>query len=316
MVDCARRHPENRAMMATRFSIIITFHNQREFIKDAVNSALCLRNADSEIVVVDDASTDGSRHILSEYGDAIHFVPLATNHGKGGARNCGASMATGDYLIFLDGDDAFLPWALEVYERVVQAKKPKLILCPMLWFKGTLPPVLPGDAPHVIKLVEYGDYMQKDRPFGVSASSLVIDRHSFQSVQGWAEERFVMQDQDLVIRLGNSGRTVQVLSPATTFHRAHAGQTISHVPPFIDVLYKFIRKEKLGQYPGGQRRRFERSALFGGLVFFWAKRAFKARLYWDAVKLLARAWPMVVAAVIRRLGVIIKGRRPCETIEM
>lgn len=301
-------------MPAIRFSIVITSYNQLKFIRDAVQSALSQRNTDREIIVVDDASTDGTQDILRRYGDAIRLICLDTNQGAGRARNYGAALATGDYLVFLDGDDAFLPWALEVYEKAVQAKKPKLILCRMLWFKGDLPSVRPADDPHQIELVEYRDYMQKDRPFGASASALVIDRQTFQTVQGWSTNIWPMNDIEFLLRLGASGPTILIISPKTTFHRAHAGQTINQVPPYIGVLHKLIRNEGLGQYPGGQHRRFERYALFGGVIFFWAKRAFKDGLYWDAVKLLARAWPMVLVAVIRRLDAILRGRRPSEII--
>ena len=301
---------------AYRFSIVITSYNQRAFIRDAVDSALHLRNTNREVIVVDDASTDGSQQLLVEYGDAIRLVSLQTNLEKGGARNQGAAVATGDYLLFLDGDDALMPWALQIYERIVQAKTPKLILCPMSWFENTLPPLLSANAPHAIQIVEYEDYMRKDRSFGVSASSLVIERQSFQNVQGWARDRFVMEDQDLVLRLGDSGRTVQLLSPPTILRRRHAGQTINQVAPFIDALHRMIREEGSGRYPGGQYRHFERSALFGGLVFFWANRALRARLYWDALKLLARGWTMVLAAILRRLGVVVKGRHLRETIDL
>jgi len=111
-----------------RFSIVITSYNQPEFIKDAVDSALVQRTAEKEIIVVDDASTEGTLQILRQYGDAIRLVPLETNQGACVARNCGAAVAAGEYLVFLDGDDALVPWALDVYERIVQAKKPKMIL--------------------------------------------------------------------------------------------------------------------------------------------------------------------------------------------
>ena len=228
----------------------------------------------------------------------------------------GVSRATGDYLVFLDGDDAFLPWALAVYDWAIQAKAPKLILSPMSWFRGRLPAVQVAEAPREIRFVEYADYLQKDRPVGVSASSVVIDRRSFQSVQGWAEDLIVLEDQDLVLKLAVAGRTVHILSPPTTFHRAHAGQTINQVPAFIDVLYDMIRKERQGQYPGGRCRRFERYALFGGLVFFWGKRAAKAGLLREAVILLARNSSMVCAAIVRRLYLVLKGRRASEAVDL
>jgi glycosyltransferase involved in cell wall biosynthesis len=301
--------------VSPRFSVIITSCNQRDFIADAVNSALALQGQKPEIIVVDDASSDGSEDVLAAYGDAIRFVPLSTNRGKGPARNAGSSAATSDYLVFLDGDDALLPWTLQVYERVVQARTPKLILASMLWFKGALPPVQEAERPTMIQFAEYADYMAKDRAFGVSASSVVIERQAFESVGGWADIS-VMQDQDLVIRLSDAGRAVHVLAPQTVLHRSHGGQTIHSVPPFIDVLHGMILRESAGSYPGGNERRFERHALLGGLVLFWTKRALKAGLYADATTLFARGWQLVLAASTRRLSVRVKGRSPMQTLDL
>lgn len=300
--------------MSPRFSVIITSCNQRDFIADAVNSALALQGPKPDVIVVDDASTDGSQDILAAYGDAIRFVPLLTNRGKGPARNVGSSAATSDYLVFLDGDDALLPWTLRVYDRIVQARTPKLILAPMLWFKGALPAVQESECPTTIRFVEYADYMKKDRAFGVSASSVVIERQAFETVHGWGDMA-VMQDQDLVIRLSDAGLTVHVLAPQTVLHRSHQGQTIHHVAPFLAVLHGMMLKESSGDYPGGNGRRFERYALLGGLVLFWTKRALKAGLYAEAAILFARGWQMVLAAGTRRLSVRVKGRCPAQTLD-
>src|SRR5206468_9702625 len=93
------------------FSIIITSHNQANFIRNAVGSALAQTYADKEIIVVDDASSDGSQQTLEEYGDAIRLKKLDTNVGASRARNFGTAMAEGQFLVFLDGDDLLLPWA-------------------------------------------------------------------------------------------------------------------------------------------------------------------------------------------------------------
>src|SRR5438270_4159074 len=108
-------------MSHIRFSIIITCHNQHDFIKDAVDSALLQPGDAKEIVVVDDASTDGSLQLLEQYGSRIRLAPLKNNVGTVGARNHGASLAQGDYLVFLDGDDAMMPWALDVYSRIINS---------------------------------------------------------------------------------------------------------------------------------------------------------------------------------------------------
>ena len=83
-------------MPMTRFSIVITSYNQREFIKDAVDSALAQTKCGVEIVVVDDGSTDGS---TAGFRRAIK----APGIGVARARNLGAAQSEGDVLVFADG---------------------------------------------------------------------------------------------------------------------------------------------------------------------------------------------------------------------
>jgi len=299
-----------------QFSIIITSYNQREFIKDAVDSALSAAAGAAEVIVVDDASTDGSQELLRTYGEAIRLVCRELNGGAGAARNCGAAVATGDYLVFLDGDDLFFPWAMEVYRSVVERKTPKMILGSMRWFRGDRPAACAPHAPQSVHIVDYPDYMRKDRPFGNSASVLVIDRRAFLRVRGWMQDMFPMDDQDLSIRLGDSGRTVQVLSPDTVQRREHSANTVHDVALFLPRLACMLERERRGEYPGGSMRRFDRYGLLGGLVFFWFKRAFRCGLYGEAVALLLRGWRMLAIAIARRGSSHLTGRRPCETIEI
>jgi glycosyltransferase involved in cell wall biosynthesis len=309
------REPEAPAM-PPRFSIIITFYNQRNFIKDAVDSAIALRKAGLEIIAVDDASTDGSQEILKQYRDAIQLVCLEANQGACAARDRGASLATGEYLVFLDGDDAFLPWALDVYERIVLNKQPKMILGTMSWFEGALPAVPAGDSPQEITIVDYSDYLRRDRAFGNSASALVVSRQAFEDVHGWLTSFFPAEDHDFALRLGASGRTIQILSPATVQHRAHASNTVNNISTCIDGVDHLLRRERSGDYPGGARRRLERRALIGGVVIHWTRMAARNGMYRDATAFLLRGWPMVLAAVTRRLGVLMSGQQPRETIKI
>jgi glycosyltransferase involved in cell wall biosynthesis len=300
-----------------RFSIIIPSYNQREFIRDAVDSALVQRTAEREIIVVDDGSTDGTQEILRQYEDAIRLVCLETNQGAGAARNCGAALARGEYLVFLDGDDVFLPWTMEVFERIIQAKKPKLILGDIWWFKGMLPALQPGDTPHEIRILEYQDYLRKDRPF-TRINCIVIDRQAFQGVEGWPTDFQVLQDMDFLLRLCICGRTILILEPLTKFYRRHAVNILKNkcVPLYIRAVCKLIGNERSGKYPGGERRSFERHAFIGVLVVLMAKWAAKSRQYGAALKLLARGWPMALAAVTSRLGMRLRRRQGPETLEM
>jgi glycosyltransferase involved in cell wall biosynthesis len=299
-----------------RFSVIITCHNQRDFIRDAVDGALSQAIAEKEIIVVDDASKDGSKNILEKYGVAIRLVPLEQSHGANVARNSGASLASGEYLVFLDGDDAFMPWTLEVYSQVINARHPRIILGNARFFWGALADFKHQDVPDTIEIVDYHLILYKDRTFRASASTIVVNRKTFEHVQGWSTDIFPLDDHDLLTKLGCSGRTVQVLSPSTIFYRLHDSNTMRHVAPFVCGAHKVIRKAIRGEYPGGRARRFKVYAFLGGPISFWVKRPFQSSLYKEACKLMIAGSPMIFAAAMQRSATLIRGRRPTEKIAL
>lgn len=93
-------------------SVIIPLYNARRYIGEAIQSVLDQTLAATEIIVVDDGSTDGGDAIVHEYAQ-VRYVSQA-NGGIGAARNAGARLATGDYFAFLDADDLWEPNKLEV----------------------------------------------------------------------------------------------------------------------------------------------------------------------------------------------------------
>ncbi len=297
-----------------KFSIVITCYNQREFIKQAVDSALALDNSESEVVVVDDASDDGSVEFLKSYGDRIRFVSLKTNRGAGEARNCGATIARGDYLVFLDGDDVLLPWAMDIYQKIVRARSPKVILGRMRWFDDVVPSIGTKDVPSEVRFVEYESLLARDRTYRASASAVVIEHQSFREVGGWSGELFPVEDHDLLIKLGRSGRAVQILSPATTLYRWHSRNAVRQLHSVATGLYRMIEKENRGQYLGRRSDGSQRQALIGGLAFFLAKTCLRAGRYRDSMEIVARGWPMILAKVGRRLSATWRGRAPVENI--
>lgn len=98
-------------------SLIITTYNAQAFIMRAMASALEQTAPPLEIIVVDDCSTDGTPEILRrlERGhDKIRVLSTPRNGGPSLARNVGLDAARGDWVAFLDADDAFAPERLEV----------------------------------------------------------------------------------------------------------------------------------------------------------------------------------------------------------
>src|SRR5207253_5996288 len=92
-------------------SIIVNNYNYGRFLREAVDSALNQTYRHTEVIVVDDGSTDRSPEIIASYGERIVPV-LKQNGGQNSALNAGFSLSRGDVILFLDSDDVLFPTAV------------------------------------------------------------------------------------------------------------------------------------------------------------------------------------------------------------
>ena len=93
-------------------SIIVTSYNYDRFLPEAIESALAQTCTRTEVIVVDDGSTDNSREVIDRYGDRI-LPLLKENGGQGSAFNAGFRASRAPVVLFLDSDDILLPAAVE-----------------------------------------------------------------------------------------------------------------------------------------------------------------------------------------------------------
>lgn len=89
-------------------SVIIPAHNAGPFLQRCLDSVYAQTVSASEIIVIDDGSTDDTASILRRQGSAIHTLSQS-NQGRSAARNAGIKTARADYVAFLDADDEYLP---------------------------------------------------------------------------------------------------------------------------------------------------------------------------------------------------------------
>ncbi|HXY91305.1 MAG TPA: glycosyltransferase family 2 protein [Acidimicrobiia bacterium] len=105
--------------MAPRYSVVIPTYNRAALIPVAVRSALAQTEADLEVVVVDDGSTDGTAAAVSSIPDPRVRYVRRDRAGVSATRNAGAALARGEFLVFLDSDDELLPTALAAYREAI-----------------------------------------------------------------------------------------------------------------------------------------------------------------------------------------------------
>ena len=101
-------------------SVIVPIYNRERTLDVCIKSILDSEYKNIELILVDDGSTDNSREICQRYADAddrIKFI-CQVNKGVSIARNIGIKTANGEWLSFVDSDDAILP---DLYQKLVDA---------------------------------------------------------------------------------------------------------------------------------------------------------------------------------------------------
>lgn len=106
--------------MSIKYTVIVSAYNVEQYIEEAVNSVLNQSEKDFELIVINDCSTDSTLQILnkiSRVDSRLRIVNLQNNVGLSETRNIGLSYASGQWILFLDGDDTLNVSALEKISR-------------------------------------------------------------------------------------------------------------------------------------------------------------------------------------------------------
>ncbi|MBK7945530.1 MAG: glycosyltransferase [Flavobacteriales bacterium] len=135
--------PFNNAGDGPAVSIIVPSYNKKGFIRDMVHSVQAQTDGRWELLIIDDASTDGSADMLrglAQQDPRITVVANAANQGANLCRNQGIAMARAPYIVFLDADDLLAPHCLARRLSVMQGSGNRFSVSTMQVFR-----LAPGD---------------------------------------------------------------------------------------------------------------------------------------------------------------------------
>ena len=114
-----------------KVSIIIPIYNVEQYLEECILSVINQSMEEIEIICVNDASTDRSAHIIEKYHDTdkrIKIINHNKNMGTLVARKSGVINAKGEYILFLDGDDAFLNTSVcESLYNIIKSKEADIV---------------------------------------------------------------------------------------------------------------------------------------------------------------------------------------------
>lgn len=213
---------------APRASVVIVVYNAQADLARCLRSLAAAGHPQDEIIVVDNASRDGSADMVESAFPAVRLVRSASNVGFGEGNNLGAAQARGRYLAFLNPDTEVTPgWldaliaALESSPRVGMATA-KILLREERERINTC-----GGDTHLTGLTlcrgmgQQRDEMAEPAAVGaVSGAAFVMRRALFRQVGGFDGSFFMyMEDTDLSWRVRLAGYTCLYAPEAVVYHR-------------------------------------------------------------------------------------------------
>tara|TARA_Y100000590_G_C15683322_1_gene1000632 strand:+ start:87 stop:1388 length:1302 start_codon:yes stop_codon:yes gene_type:complete len=123
------------------FSVVIPIYNSEKFLSTTIKSVINQKNKKTEIILVNDNSSDNSKKICQFYKKKFNFIKLINNkknYGVGYCRNQAIKNAKGKYIVFLDSDDALINNSLNKLEKfIIKNFYPEVI--PVRYIKMTYP---------------------------------------------------------------------------------------------------------------------------------------------------------------------------------
>ncbi len=116
--------------MAPMFSIIIPVYNVEQYLAQCLDSVLAQTFTDFEVICINDGSKDSSLSILREYEKKDKRIKVIDreNGGVSAARNTGVEAAQGEYIAYLDSDDAYVAKLLKKINDEIEATKADIVV--------------------------------------------------------------------------------------------------------------------------------------------------------------------------------------------
>ena len=203
------------------FSVIIPVYNRRDLVSRAIRSVLEQQGPDREIIVVDDASTDGTAdQVRAEFGGAVELVIMEQNGGVSAARNRGIEQAKGEWIALLDSDDEWLPGKLT--RQAAALRESGLLVCHTdeIWIRDGV-----RVNPHKHHRKYGGDIFLKALPLCVmSPSSIAIHREVFAAVGLFDEQLPACEDYELWLRIACHYEVIYLEEKLIRKYGGHADQ--------------------------------------------------------------------------------------------
>jgi glycosyltransferase involved in cell wall biosynthesis len=200
--------------MEYKVSVIVTLYNYRKYVTDTVKSFLDQDFADSEMIIVDDASTDKPQDIINPFlSDRIRYIQLDKNYGYSHAKNVGIKESKSEILVMLDADDMLTSNSITTrYEKMMEG------------FDFVHGPVLDLKKGNLSKSRMWNDW-KRTRIFKyVHAQSVMLKKDIHRNIGLYDENLRCKSDREMFARIFNHGFNISFVKTPVAIYRHHPRQ--------------------------------------------------------------------------------------------
>ena len=224
-------------------SVITPTYNRAGLIARAIKSVLEQTYRCFELIVVDDASTDKTEHLVNSFHDPrIQYVRHKENMGAAAARNTGLALSQGDYVAFLDSDDEWLPAKLAHQLEIFRQATSDVGL---VYSDFVL--VYPSGREKLHRRVSKGITIGYP-------SRWLVKREVLQQVGGFDESMPAMQDTEISIRIARACETHHDPMIMMRYHVTsesvcrNADNAITAAATLIDRYAEVVTRDELSHW--------------------------------------------------------------------
>jgi glycosyltransferase involved in cell wall biosynthesis len=221
--------------MGPLVSVLMTAYNRERYISEAIDSVLASTYPHFELIIVDDGSRDDTVSIATNYAAKDKRITVYVNERNLGDypnRNRAASYAGGEFLMYCDSDDTFLPTALQdcVSTMMLHPEAP----FGMYW--------LHSDAAPFVLTPEMAIHKHFfERPFlTIGPGGTIIRNDFFKAVKGFPEKYGPANDAYYNLKC-SSRAPILMLPFEFVQYRRHEGQEINNTYSYLYNLYLYLR---------------------------------------------------------------------------
>jgi len=247
-----------------RTSIIIPTFNRPQLLPRAVESARAA-GKDVEIIVVDDASVDGTAAVCSELG-GVKYIRLEHSQGVAGARNVGILASSSEYIAFLDDDDLRLPGSLDQQSELLAANPDIGFVCGAMLLADqeytltgdiSVPPQGHGDR--------FWELLELDFP--VMPLCVLIRKECFMKVGLLNSRLRGIDDWDILVRIAELYPVLVLADPVGIYRQPTVSSGQGSSSQATQLYHALAHQRQLFQLPRvqlatrAQRRRARRSTV-------------------------------------------------------